>query len=224
MAVGEDDGAEAHGMVMENPARHGARAHPWHGVAIGAEAPAVVTAYIEIVLTDTVKYELDKASGILKVDRPQQLSNVCPALYGLIPRTYCAEQVAARCTPATGRSDIGGDGDALDLLILMDAPTFVGCLVQARLIGVIEASQTEKGETQRNDRLIGVAVKSRRHEDVRALRELPKQLVAEIEHFFVSYNAIKGKEFKPSGRFGPARAIEIVKEGVALAKRRASGS
>ena len=71
------------------------QAHPWHGVSIGPEAPRVVTAYIEIVPTDTVKYEIDKSSGHLKVDRPQQFSNVCPTLYGFIPQTYCGERVAA---------------------------------------------------------------------------------------------------------------------------------
>ena len=71
------------------------QAHPWHGVSIGPEAPRVVTAYIEIVPTDTVKYEIDKPSGHLKVDRPQQFSNVCPTLYGFIPQTFCGERVAA---------------------------------------------------------------------------------------------------------------------------------
>ena len=88
---------------MDDPDRDGAwelakllfQAHPWHGVAIGAEAPRVVTAFIEIVPTDTVKYEIDKASGHLKVDRPQQFSNVCPTLYGLIPQTFCGPRVAA---------------------------------------------------------------------------------------------------------------------------------
>src|SRR5438552_2654211 len=65
------------------------KSHPWHGVPIGPEAPAVVTAYIEIVPTDTVKYEMDKQSGYLKVDRPQKFSNICPTLYGLIPQTLC---------------------------------------------------------------------------------------------------------------------------------------
>jgi len=70
------------------------KAHPWHGVSIGEEAPEVVTAYIEIVPTDTVKYEVDKSSGFLKVDRPQRFSNFCPVYYGLIPQTYSGERVA----------------------------------------------------------------------------------------------------------------------------------
>ena len=85
--------------------------HPWHGVAIGAEAPDVVTCYIEIVPTDTVKYELDKMTGHLKIDRPQKYSSVCPTLYGLLPQTYCGERVAEASRQRTGRADIVGDGD-----------------------------------------------------------------------------------------------------------------
>ncbi len=108
----------------------------------------------------------------------------------------------------------GGDGDPLDVLVLMDEPAFVGCLVQSRLIGVIEAEQTEAGKTERNDRLIAVASVSRVHREVRSLKDVSTQLVEEIEHFFVSYNAAKDKEFKPLGRFGAERAGEIVKEGM----------
>lgn len=111
-------------------------------------------------------------------------------------------------------STLGGDGDPLDVLVLMDEPAFVGCLVPARLIGVIEAEQTENGKTERNDRLIAVTIVSRSHRDVRSLDDLNDNLVHEIEHFFVSYNAVKNKEFRPSGRFGPDRAGQIVREGM----------
>ena len=151
------------------------------------------------------KFKFDEKSGLFQLAGAMPAGVVFPFEFGFIPNT------------------LGGDGDALDLLILMDAPTFVGCLVQARLVGVIEAKQTEQdGTTEQNDRLIAVAVKSRRHEHVRTLSELPKQLVAEIEHFFVSYNAIKGKRFAPEGRFGPKRAVQIVQTGATFAKR--SGS
>jgi inorganic pyrophosphatase len=96
------------------------KAHPWHGVPIGEDAPAIVTAYIEIVPTDTVKYEIDKITGYLKVDRPQKFSNVCPTLYGLIPQTLCAEQVGALCAERTGRPGIMGDGDPLDICVLTE--------------------------------------------------------------------------------------------------------
>ena len=151
------------------------------------------------------KFKFDEQSGLFQLAGAMPAGVVFPFEFGFIPKTR------------------GGDGDALDLLILMDAPTFVGCLVQVRLVGVIEAKQTEvDGRTEQNDRLIGVAVKSRRHEHVRALSELPKQLVTEIEHFFVSYNAIKGKRFAPEGRFGAKRAVEIVQAGVAFAKSQSS--
>ena len=109
-------------------------------------------------------------------------------------------------------STAGGDGDPLDLLILLDAPTFVGCLVRTRYRRNCGRTN-RKGKTERNDRLVAVAVQSRRHEHVRELRELLKQLLAEVEHFFVSYNEIKGKKFKPLGRYGSARALALVRKG-----------
>src|SRR5215216_1233714 len=88
-------------------------------------------------------------------------------------------------------STLGGDGDPLDVLVLMDEPAFPGCLVRARLVGVVEAEQTERdGATERNDRLIGVAAESRLLRHVRALGSLSPDLLEEIEHFFVSYNQI----------------------------------
>lgn len=104
----------------------------------------------------------------------------------------------------------GEDGDPLDALVLMEEPAFVGCLVEARLLGVIKGEQTEKGETERNDRLIAVAAKSKIHEGLNSLSDLDPKLVDEIEHFFVSYNAIRGKKFKPIGREGPKRARRLV--------------
>src|SRR5579872_4322018 len=85
------------------------RAHPWHGVSIGPHAPARVNTYIEMVPTDTVKYELDKVTGLLRIDRPQLYSNVCPALYGLLPQTFCGERVGEYCAERTGLPGIAGD-------------------------------------------------------------------------------------------------------------------
>ena len=105
----------------------------------------------------------------------------------------------------------GEDGDPLDVLVLMDEPAFCGCLVRCRLIGVIEAEQTEKGKTERNDRLIAVASKSRDHEDIESISDLSPNLLKEIQHFFVSYNQVKGKRFKVVGRHGPKRAMRLVR-------------
>ena len=102
------------------------------------------------------------------------------------------------------------DGDPLDILILMDEPAFVGCLVPAKSIGVIEAEQTEDGRTTRNDRLIAVAADSRNHSHVRFLGDLNSNLVHEIERFFISYNETKGKRFTVLGRLGPERARALI--------------
>ena len=114
----------------------------------------------------------------------------------------------------------GEDGDALDVLVLMDEPAFSGCLVVSRLLGVIEAEQTETdGKVERNDRLIAVAAKSRTHGHVKSLDQINDALVDEIEHFFVSYNAAKGKQFKPLDRSGPDRAKQLVQEAGTTAPR-----
>lgn len=143
------------------------------------------------------KYNYDEELGLFKLGGVLPAGASFPFDFGFIPST------------------VGGDGDPLDVLVLMDEPAFTGCLVATRLIGVIEAEQTERdGETTRNDRLIGVAADSHGHSDVRSLQGLNENLLDEIEHFFISYNQIKGKEFKPLGRFGPARARKLVEEGV----------
>jgi inorganic pyrophosphatase len=97
----------------------------------------------------------------------------------------------------------------------MDEPVFTGCLVAGRLIGVIEAKQTERdGATMRNDRLIALAAKSVTHRKLKSLTRLNPSILDELEHFFISYNKFKGKEFKPLGLFGPLRAQRLVKESV----------
>jgi inorganic pyrophosphatase len=122
-------------------------------------------------------------------------------------------------------STLGDDGDPLDVLLLMDEPVFAGCLVSARLVGVITAEQQERdGAVERNDRLLAVAEKSRVHAEVQRLKDLGDALLEEIEHFFVSYNEIKGKRFTPTGRKGVRAARTLVEEGAArFAKRHRKG-
>jgi inorganic pyrophosphatase len=141
------------------------------------------------------KFKYDEKLGLFKLGGVLPLGAFFPYDFGYIPST------------------LGGDGDPLDVLILMDEPAFVGCLVPAKLIGVIEAEQTEDRKTERNDRLIAVAADSRNHVDLKSIKDLNKNLVHEVEHFFISYNQSKGKIFKPLGRFGPSRAERIVAEG-----------
>jgi inorganic pyrophosphatase len=110
------------------------------------------------------------------------------------------------------------DGDPVDVLVLMDAPVFPGCLVPSRLVGVIEAEQTEDGKTERNDRVLAVAANSATHRSIRELRDLSPDLVAQIEHFFVSYNEMKGKQFRVKRHAGKKRALTLVT--AALTRRR----
>jgi len=117
-------------------------------------------------------------------------------------------------------STTGDDGDPLDVLVLMDEPAFAGCLLHCRLIGVIEAEQTEDGQTTRNDRRIAVYANARTHQGLRDLADLPPSLLKEIEHFFISYNQAKGKKFKPLARHGPDRAPNLVEKGIAAFARK----
>jgi inorganic pyrophosphatase len=105
------------------------------------------------------------------------------------------------------------DGDPLDILVLMDEPAFCGCLVRARLLGVIEASQKEKGKkAERNDRLIGVAAESHTHSEIKSISDLDRELLKEIKDFFVSYNRVRGKKFKSLGVYGRKRANRLIKK------------
>ncbi|RYF55496.1 MAG: inorganic pyrophosphatase, partial [Cytophagaceae bacterium] len=129
------------------------KAHPWHGIPIGDQAPRQVTCFIEIVPTDTVKYEIDKATGYLKIDRPQQYSNVLPALYGFIPQTYCGEQIARLASEKSGKNVETGDGDPLDICVLTEREITHGDLIlQAIPIGGFRL--IDKGEA--DDKIIAV--------------------------------------------------------------------
>ena len=117
-------------------------------------------------------------------------------------------------------STLGDDGDPLDVLVLMDAPVSTGCVVPSRVIGVIEAEQTENDQTERNDRLLAVASKSATHRSIKELHDVSDDLIAQIEHFFVSYNAAKGKRFEVKRRAGRKQAGALIEAGVKRAKRR----
>lgn len=171
--------------------RHLVRAHPWHGVELGPEAPERVMAYVEIVPTDTVKYELDKASGILKVDRPQQFSNVCPALYGFLPRTYCAARVAASAAERTGKTVEAGDGDPLDVCILSEKTFSHGdILLRARPIGGLLL--LDRGEA--DDKILAVLEGDAAYGHLEDVSELPRALVARLEHYFLTYKRAPGAD------------------------------
>lgn len=173
------------------------RAHPWHGVDIGPDAPAAVTAFIEIVASDTVKYEIDKETGLLKVDRPQRFSNICPTLYGFLPRTLCAERVGAFCNEKTGRSGIIGDGDPMDICVLSEKSLPRGdVLVQAVPIGGLRMIDTH----QADDKIIAVMREDAVYGHLTDIRQCPAAVIERLRHYFLTYKQAPGS---------PERIVEI---------------
>lgn len=145
------------------------------------------------------KYNYEHDTGLFSLGGVLAAGHSFPFDFGFIPNT------------------LGGDGDPLDVLVLMDEPAFTGCLVRARLIGVIEADQTERdGTTTRNDRLIAVSESSHEHQHIKSINDLSETLIDDIEHFFISYNDAKGKKFAPLGRFAGQKAKKLVDEGIKL--------
>lgn len=167
------------------------KSHPWHGVDIGENAPDVLTCFVEMVTTDTVKYEVDKVSGYLRLDRPQKYSNVLPALYGFIPQTLCAKKVAEYATSKSGKKDIVGDGDPLDVCILTEKSIVHGdILVHAIPIGGFRMFDGN----QADDKIIAVLKNDAVYGNYSDVEELPAQIVKRLEHYFLTYKGLPGEE------------------------------
>ena len=164
------------------------RPHPWHGIDAGPDCPSVVTVYVELVPDDGVKYEIDKHSGYLRIDRPQRFSVACPTLYGFIPQTFCGETVAA--IPLPGAPAVThGDGDPLDVCVLTDRPVSHGDIVlNARPIGGLR--MVERG--QADDKIIGVLLGDPTYGELHEVAELPRAVIDRLRHYFLTYKAIPG--------------------------------
>lgn len=168
---------------------HQFKAHPWHGVFIGDNAPEIVTAFIEIVPTDTVKYEIDKQSGYLKIDRPQKYSNVIPTLYGFIPQTYCDAQVADYAAQQSGKAVAKGDGDPLDICVLSERTITHGdILLQAIPIGGLR--MIDKGEA--DDKIIAVLKGDEVYESWKNITDCTEAVINRLKHYFLTYKNIPG--------------------------------
>jgi len=165
------------------------QAHPWHGLTPGKDAPETVNAYIEIVPTDAVKYELDKDSGHLHVDRPQRFSSMCPSLYGFIPQTFCGAEVAQLCAERTGARDIKGDGDPMDICVLTEKTFAQGnFFLRAKPIGGLRMIDGE----QADDKIISILDSDLAYGHIRDIGECPKALVDRLKHYFLSYKQLPG--------------------------------
>lgn len=166
------------------------QAHPWHGVSPGEDAPQTVTAFIELVPTDAVKYELDKETGILRLDRPQQFSSQCPTPYGFIPQTFCGPQVAKRAAERTGHKDIQGDGDPMDICVLTEKVITSGnLLVRAVPIGGLRMIDGNEAD----DKIIAVLESDLAYGEVQHLAQSPRAMVDRLKHYFLTYKQIPGE-------------------------------
>ena len=153
----------------------------------------IVNVIIETPKGSRNKYALDPETQIFKLNKILPVGAVFPFNFGFIPRT------------------MAGDGDPLDIIVIMDEASVTGCLLQARVLGVIEATQTENGKPVRNDRIIGVPEDEEIENNLRTIKDLDENVVKEIENFFVSYHAQRGVEFKPLKIGGPKEALKIIK-------------
>ena len=173
----------------KQPATRLFQAHPWHGLSPGENAPETVNAFIEIVPTDVVKYELDKQSGHLHVDRPQRFSSMCPSLYGFIPQTFCGDEVARLCAERTGKDDIKGDGDPMDICVLTEKTFAQGNIfLKAKPIGGLRMIDGE----QADDKIISILESDLAYGHIREIAECPTALVDRLKHYFLSYKQLPG--------------------------------
>ena len=170
--------------------RHAHKSHPWHGISLGENVPDEVRAFIEIVPTDTVKYEVDKASGYLSLDRPQKFSNIVPSLYGFLPRTYCSTRMAELTNSALCRYDVEGDGDPLDICVLTEKDVTHGdIIVRARPIGGIRLLD----HNQADDKIVAVLKNDAVYGQINSIDELPKGIIRRLIHYFTTYKDIPGE-------------------------------
>ncbi|HEY7293239.1 MAG TPA: inorganic diphosphatase [Vicinamibacterales bacterium] len=147
------------------------------------------------------KFAYDRETGLFKLSGLLPEGMMFPFDFGFIPST------------------LGQDGDPVDVLVLMDAPAHVGCLVDVRLIGVIAAEQTEDGKKERNDRLLGVAIHTYQHSDITSIDEVSETLLSQVEAFFISYNRQRGKTFRVTATSGRRKALALLKVGMRAYRR-----
>ena len=185
------------------------RPHPWHGLEAGAAAPDVLNAYIELTPFDTVKYEIDKETGYLRVDRPQRTSSQPPMLYGFVPRTFCGERVGA-LLPEAER----GDGDPLDICVISERPIQRSEVVlEARVLGGLP--MVDGGEA--DDKIVAVLDSDEYWSRVTDLEDLPPVMIQRLRHYFLTYKTLTGEEDNVStgAAYGREHALEVIRASMA---------
>jgi inorganic pyrophosphatase len=161
------------------------RPHPWHGLLPGPKPPQLVTMYVEITPFDLVKYEVDKATGYLRVDRPQRTSSQPPVLYGFVPQTYCGDRVGALAGP--GRK---GDGDPLDICVFSERPVArAEVLLTAKVVGGLR--MVDHGEA--DDKIVAVLENDNVWGAAEDIADLPPILIERLRHYFTTYKLVPGE-------------------------------
>ncbi|MGB0868007.1 MAG: inorganic pyrophosphatase [Flavobacteriales bacterium] len=189
------------------------KAHPWHGLSAGENAPEEVNAFIEVVPSDSIKYEIDKESGYMMVDRPQKFSNHFPALYGFVPKTFCDEKVAELSRARVGRDDIDGDQDPVDICILTERNINHGnIIVPCTPIGGFR--MLDGGEA--DDKIIAVMKGDSIYGDYTDATDLPKAVLDRLKHYFLTYKEIPGEsnekpKIEITHLYGKAEAMDVIK-------------
>ena len=190
------------------------QAHPWHGVAPGEKAPEELSVFIEIVPTDAVKYELDKTSGHLRIDRPQRFSSMCPTLYGFIPQTFCGDEVGALCAERTGVGGIQGDGDPMDVCVLTEkAFAHGGFFLQAKPIGGFRMIDGQ----QADDKIIAVLSSDVAYGHINDIDGCPKGLVDRLKHYFLTYKQLPAeapRRVEIATVYNRAEALDVITRSV----------
>ncbi|MEM1202019.1 MAG: inorganic pyrophosphatase [Acidobacteriota bacterium] len=184
------------------------RPHPWHGLETGPSPPDRVSAYIELTPFDRVKYEIDKTTGYMRVDRPQRTSAQPPSLYGFVPRTYCGRRVGD-LSPAQR-----GDGDPLDICVISEQPIHRGeVLVHARVVGGLQMVD----EDEADDKIVAVLEGDLIWRETREISELPQILVERLHHYFSTYKRVPGTESQISIEqiYGRDHACAVVEAAMA---------
>ena len=166
------------------------KSHPWHGLEAGPDAPEILTCYIEMVPVDTVKYEVDKDSGYLTIDRPQKYSNQVPCLYGFIPQTFSGELVGKFGAEEMDKG-ITGDGDPIDICVLTEKEISHGdILVRARPIGSFRMIDNK----QADDKIVAVLYNDAVYGDYRDIQDVPTKVLDRLKHYFLTYKDLPGEE------------------------------
>jgi len=190
------------------------KAHPWHGISCGENAPELITSFIEMVPADQIKYEIDKISGYRKVDRPQKFSNIVPALYGFIPQTYCGDSVAELANEKTNRTTIVGDKDPLDICVLSERNITSGdILVEAIPIGGFR--MIDKNEA--DDKIIAVMAKDEIYSQWKDILDAPEQIINRLRHYFLTYKNIPGESkaiVEITETYGREVAHEVIRRSI----------